>query len=70
MCESNVYISSDESIPEERLVMENVDEIKVEGDEVILTDIVGRKKILKARVRMINLSEHKVILESLERVEK
>ena len=62
MCEAHAYIIKGDH--EERL-LENVDQIDVDGDEVRMINIFGEQKIIKARIKSYNNSESKIVLESL-----
>ena len=62
MCEAHAYIIKGSK--EERL-LENVDQIDVEGDEVRMINIFGEQKIIKARIKSYNNSESKIVLEAL-----
>jgi predicted RNA-binding protein len=61
MCESNAYLVKG---GEEALLMESVDVIEPEGDDAYrLVDIFGEQKIIKARIKGMNLVNHKIIFE-------
>jgi predicted RNA-binding protein len=60
MCESNVFLEKENK---EEAVMEDVISIKPHGDELVLTDILGKQIRIKAQIKEINLLDHKVILE-------
>lgn len=63
MCESAVYIIDNSS--EERLVLESVDTLEVDGDQIRLMNIFGERKEIKAKVRSLSMNDHKIILQSL-----
>ena len=63
MCEANAFLLK-EGI--ESKVMENVDQLDVEGDEIRLVDIFGEQKKIKARIISYNGSESRIILESVD----
>jgi len=50
---------------EERLIMEDVIDIREEGGKVILSNIIGEESVLEAEVAAITLLEHKVLLRPL-----
>jgi predicted RNA-binding protein len=62
MCEAHAFVLQDDK---EIRVLENVDELEVEGDEIRLINIFGEQKILKAKVKGYNGSERKILLEPL-----
>ena len=62
MCEAHAYIIKGDK--EERL-LENVDQIDVEGDEVRMINIFREQKIIKAKIKSYNNSESKIVLEAL-----
>lgn len=61
MCEANAYIIGDQG--EETLLLEGVDKVVPEGDKLILENIFGQRKIVKARIKELSLVDHKIILE-------
>jgi len=63
MCESNVYLYSEDK--GEELLLERVDKIIPSGDELFLENIFGERKIVKARIKEMALVEHKIVLEKL-----
>jgi len=62
MCESNAYIIKD---GREELLLEKVDKLIPEGDTIILENIFGTKKIVKARIKEMALVDHRIVLEQL-----
>ena len=63
MCEMNAYIKrSDQEI----LVMEGVFVVKPEAGKVLLENIFGEQKILKARFRLYSNTKRKIVLEPVE----
>ena len=62
MCEAHAYILKN---GEEEMVLENVDEVEVEGDEIRMVNIFGEQKILKATIRSYNNTERKILLETI-----
>jgi predicted RNA-binding protein len=61
MCEANAYLIES---GEETLVMENVDVLRPEGNGVYLQDIFGGQRTIKARIKELNLVDHKILLET------
>ncbi len=60
MCEQNVYLMNGE---DEELIMEAADTVKPEGDALLLTNIFGEQKRVKARIYALYLNDSKVILQ-------
>jgi predicted RNA-binding protein len=63
MCEAHAYILSH---GKEVKLLENVDQVEVDGDEVKMVNIFGEQKILKARIRSYNNTDSKIVLENIE----
>lgn len=61
MCEANAYFVNEEG--EETLLLEGVDKVIPEEDKLILENIFGQKKIIKARIKELSLVDHKILLE-------
>ncbi len=62
MCEANAFLLQDGS---EEQVLENVDELEVDGDIVKMINIFGEQRSLKARVKRYNNSKGRIVLEPL-----
>jgi predicted RNA-binding protein len=62
MCEAHAYLLK---AGKEEKLLENVDELEVEGDNIRLINIFGEQKIVKAKVRRYQNRESKIILEAL-----
>jgi len=62
MCESNVYILKD---GKEELFLEQVSVVKPEKDKLLLKNIFGEQKNIKAVIKEINLVGHKIIVEEV-----
>lgn len=60
MCEAHAYILRN---GREVKVLENVDQVEVEGDEIKMINIFGDQKILKARIRSYSNTDSKIVLE-------
>jgi len=63
MCEAHAYILRN---GKEIKLLENVDQVEVEGDEIKMINIFGEQKILKARIRSYNNTNNKIVLEDAE----
>ena len=62
MCEAHAYLLKD---GKEEKLLENVDELEVEGDNIRIVNIFGEQKIIKAKLRRYQNRESKIILEAL-----
>lgn len=62
MCEAHAFILND---GKEEKLMENVDELEVEGDTIRMVNIFGEQKTVKAKVRSYHNRESKILLESI-----
>ena len=62
MCEAHAFILNE---GKEEKLMENVDELEVEGDTIRMVNIFGEQKIVKAKVRSYHNRESKILLESI-----
>ncbi|MBL7213515.1 MAG: CooT family nickel-binding protein [Desulfobacteraceae bacterium] len=60
MCEAHAFILKE---GKEEKVLENVDLVELEGDDVRLTNIFGEQMSIKARLRLYNNSEQKILFE-------
>ena len=63
MCEANAFLIKEGM---ESQVMENVDQVDVEGDEIRLVNIFGEQKRIKARIISYNGSNSRILLEAVE----
>lgn len=63
MCEANAYILKDGV---EELLLESVDKLVPEEDGLLLENIFGQQKKIKARIKEMALVSHKIILERIE----
>jgi predicted RNA-binding protein len=62
MCEAHAFILRN---GREEKVLEDVDLVKIEGDEVKLLNIFGEQKILKARLKFYNNAERKIVFDPI-----
>ncbi|MCL4442464.1 MAG: CooT family nickel-binding protein [Firmicutes bacterium] len=60
MCEANAYLRKD---GKEELLLEMVDKVIPSEEGLVLEDIFGRRKIVKARIAELALVDHKIVLE-------
>lgn len=60
MCEANAYLRKDGA---EEMLMEMVDKVTPHEDGLVLEDIFGRRKVIKARIAELALVDHRIVLE-------
>jgi predicted RNA-binding protein len=62
MCEANAYYHKN---GEEELIMESVDVVEPEEEgQFRLINLFGDQKIIKAKLKSMNLVNHKILFES------
>ena len=62
MCEANVYINTVEG--KEELIMEGVNILRLEKNGIHLQSIFGEQKVVKARIKEMQMIDHRIILEA------
>jgi predicted RNA-binding protein len=61
MCEANAYIFRDDK---EELILKSVDLVTPQDDGgFLLVDIFGTQKIIKGKLKQMNLVDHKIIFQ-------
>lgn len=60
MCEANAYLIKG---GKEELILEDLSILRPEKDELYLQNIFGEQKKIKARIKEMNLLEHRILLE-------
>lgn len=60
MCQSTVYLVKD---GREKVVMEDVSVVTPQGDELILVGMLGETKQIKAKIKELQLMDHRILLE-------
>jgi len=60
MCEASAFLLREGS---EEMILDNVDELEVDGDIVKMVNIFGEQKSLRARVKRYVNSEGRIVLE-------
>jgi len=60
MCESNAYMVKG---GKEELILEDISILRPEKDEIYLQNIFGEQKRIKARIKEMNLLDHRILLE-------
>jgi predicted RNA-binding protein len=65
MCEANAYIVKDER---EELVMASADVIEPEEGQrwYRLVSIFGEQKVIRGRISLMNLVDHKILFEKID----
>ncbi|OFW59314.1 MAG: hypothetical protein A2V52_06690 [Actinobacteria bacterium RBG_19FT_COMBO_54_7] len=59
MCEAVVFLNRGGEL--ER-IMDDVVELKPEGDKLLLVDVFGEQKLVSARISEVELMDHRVVL--------
>ena len=62
MCESNAYLIKD---GKEELFLEDVTLLRPEGGGLFLQNLFGEEKRVKARIKEMNLTAHRLVLEEI-----
>ena len=62
MCEANAYLSKEGG---EELILEDIMILRPEEDQIYLQNIFGEQKRIKARIKEMNLINHRIILEEV-----
>ena len=62
MCEAHAFILKN---GKEEKILENVDLVELDGDEVKLISIFGDQMIFKARLKLFDNSERKILFEAV-----
>lgn len=60
MCEANAYLVKE---GKEELVLEDISILRPEKEELYLQNIFGEQKRIKARIKEMNLIDHRILLE-------
>lgn len=60
MCESKVVLRKGE---DEEIVMEEAIRIEVDKDSLKIFGILGEKKVIKGKLILVDLQNHKVVVE-------
>ncbi len=62
MCEANAYLLKD---GKEELVLEAVDLVEPQADGAFrLVDIFGGQKLVRGRLKVMNLVDHRIVFET------
>lgn len=60
MCEATAYLVVGE---QEKKIMQNVVLLEPEGDHLLLVDLLGEQKLVRARVKKADFLRHRIVLE-------
>lgn len=60
MCEANAYLLKG---GKEELILEDLSVLRPEKEELFLQNIFGEQKRIKARIKEMNLLDHRILLE-------
>jgi len=63
VCEANAYILKDGV---EELFLESVDKVVSREDGILLENIFGQQKLVRARIKEMALVNHRIILEKTD----
>jgi predicted RNA-binding protein len=63
VCEAVVFINRGGDLEK---VMDDVVELKPEGEKLLLIDVFGEQKLVSARISEVELMDHRVILKESE----
>jgi len=63
MCEANAYLLKE---GKEELIFEDLMILRPEQEDIYLQNIFGEQKRIKARIKEMNLVEHRIILEEVK----
>lgn len=64
MCEANVYLIDENG--NEELILDSVDKVIPDDDGITLENIYSERKTIRARIKHMELVEHRIILENLD----
>jgi predicted RNA-binding protein len=60
MCDANAYLLREGA---EEMLLESVDLVETDGDEVTLVNIFGERKIVRARLKLFDNGQGKLLFE-------
>ncbi len=61
MCEANAFLRK--TGEEDKLILEMVDRVYNQENNLVIEDIFGRRKIVRAKIVELALVDHRIILE-------
>lgn len=60
MCEATAYLVIGDR---EKKIMENVVLLEPEGEQLLLVDLLGEQKVVRARIKKADFLRHRIVLE-------
>ena len=66
MCESSAYLLKGAG---EELILEGIDVLEEEDGLIRLVSMFGEEKTLRAKIKVLSLLDHKILLEPIEQGE-
>jgi len=67
MCEATAYLVSSDN---EKEIMRDVALVEVHGKHLTFRDILGNEKKLQAKIKIIDLIQHKISVEALYTIQR
>lgn len=64
VCEANVYLVDKNGV--EKLILDSVDKVLPNKDEILLENIYNERKTVRARIKEMELVNHRILLEDLD----
>jgi predicted RNA-binding protein len=64
MCLAKAYVHSPSADTDDRLVMENVTRVEVDGDKIRIASLLGEAEELLGRILSVNFADGRLILEA------
>jgi len=61
MCDLKVYVRSNER---EELVLEAVNQIRIEGGDVLIRNLFGEEKRVRGELKEVSLTKNRAVVES------
>ena len=63
MCEAHAFILNNNK---EEMILENVDQVEIDGDEIRMVNIFGEQKIVRARIKSYSGTKNRILLEPVK----
>ena len=64
MCEASAYLIKNGA---EEMILESIDSFDVNEDSIVLENIFGEQKTIKARLKEISLVDHRIVFEHIDK---
>lgn len=62
MCEATAYLVVGDH---EKRIMQDVVLLEPEGDQLLLVDLLGEQKLVRARIKKADFLRHRIVLEEM-----